>query len=64
MVGRPGSRGSSGGSQSERMKPVIREVRGRKLSAGEAIVPGAGGLEGSLSLEPQITQPPAAIVTQ
>lgn len=64
MVGRPGSRGSSGGSRSERMKPVIREVRGRKLSAGEAIVLGAGGLEGSLSLEPQITQPPAAIVAQ
>lgn len=61
-VGRAGSRSPSWGSGSERMKPVIREVKGRKLSAGVGIVLGAGGLEGSLV--PQITRPPAAIVAQ
>lgn len=34
------------GVEAERMKPVIREVRGRKLSAGEGIVLGAGGWDG------------------
>lgn len=61
-AGRAGGRSPSWGSGSERMKPVIREVRGRKLSAGVGIVPGAGRLEGSLV--PQITRPPAAIVAQ
>lgn len=50
------------GVRAERMKPVIREVRGRKLSAGEGIVLGAGGWDGSLV--PQITRPPAAIVAE
>lgn len=48
------------GVRAERMKPVIREVKGRKLSAGESIVLGAGGWDGSLV--PQITWPPAVIV--
>lgn len=50
------------GVRAERMKPVIREVRGRKLSVGVGIVLGAGGWEGSLV--PQITRPPAAIVVE
>lgn len=50
------------GVRAERMKPVIREVRGRKLSMGGGIVLGAGGWDGSLV--PQITRPPAAIVAE
>lgn len=50
------------GVRAERMKPVIREVRGRKLSVGVGIVLGAGGWDGSLV--PQITRPPAAIVAE
>lgn len=50
------------GVRAERMKPVIREVRGRKCSVGVGIVLGAGGWEGSLV--PQITRPPAAIVAE
>lgn len=50
------------GVRAERMKPVIREVRGRKLSAGVGIVLGAGGWDGSLV--PQITRPLAAIVAE
>lgn len=50
------------GVRLERMKPVIREVRERKLSVGVGIVLEAGGWEGSLV--PQITRPPAAIVVE
>lgn len=50
------------GFRTDRMKPVIREVKGRKLTAGVGIVLGAGGWDGSLV--PQITRPPAAIVVE
>lgn len=50
------------GVRTERMKPVIREVWGRKLSVGVVIVPGVAGWDGSLV--PQITRPLAAIVAE